>query len=428
MQNICKDKTILILGGSYHHIKLVEAAKELQVKTVVTDYLEEKDSPTKRIADKAFFCDIKDIDSVLDICKKEKIDGIIATHLDPAQIPYATLCQKLNLPCIGTPEQFYCMTNKRAFKKMCIENNVDVIPEYSLEDVINNKIEYPVYVKPVDSRGSRGQSICYNKEELLKAIDFAKKNSSNEDVIIEKYIENGQEFHITYFFVNGTPYLIRTSDCHKGKQHHNSDKFIAGSIAPSKFTKDYLKTTNDKVIKMFQNLGIKNGPVFMQGFKDGNYFRFFDPGLRFPGIDFVKLYKKVFGVDLIQMLIIFALTGQMPDIKLKKNSFDLDGKKSSILFPSIKKGRINKITGEDKIKQLKSVLSYNSRYKVGDLVEWTYDINQRFAEIDILGNNISDIANTINLINSTLHIYNEENSEMLFQLFDTAKILNGDYE
>ncbi len=428
MQNNCENKTILILGGSYHHIKLVEAAKELKVKTVVIDYLEEKASPAKKIADKAFLCDIKDINGVLDICKKEKIDGIIATHLDPAQIPYATLCQKLNLPCIGTPEQFYCMTNKHAFKKLCIENNVDVIPEYSQEDIINNKIEYPVFVKPVDSRGSRGQSICYNKEELLKAIDFAKDNSSNGDIIIEKYIEDGKEFQITYFFVNGTPYLIRTVDSYKGEKQNNLDKVVSCAISPSKYTKNFLKTTNNKIINMLKTLGIKNGPVFMQGFKDGNCYRFFDPGLRFPGVDYERLYKKVFNVDLMKLIIIFSLTGQMPDIKLKQNSFDLDGKKASILFPNIKKGKIKKIIGENIIKQLNGVLSYNSRYKVDDFVEWTYDINQRFAEIDILENNIQGITNTINLINSTLHVYDISNNELLYQKFDTNKIQVRDYE
>ena len=428
MQNNCENKTILILGGSYHHIKLVEAAKELKVKTVVIDYLEEKASPAKKIADKAFLCDIKDINGVLDICKKEKIDGIIATHLDPAQIPYATLCQKLNLPCIGTPEQFYCMTNKHAFKKLCIENNVDVIPEYSQEDIINNKIEYPVFVKPVDSRGSRGQSICYNKEELLKAIDFAKDNSSNGDIIIEKYIEDGKEFQITYFFVNGTPYLIRTVDSYKGEKQNNLDKVVSCAISPSKYTKNFLKTTNNKIINMLRTLGIKNGPVFMQGFKDGNCYRFFDPGLRFPGVDYERLYKKVFNVDLMKLIIIFSLTGQMPDIKLKQNSFDLDGKKASILFPNIKKGKIKKIIGDNIIKQLNGVLSYNSRYKVDDFVEWTYDINQRFAEIDILENNIQGITNTINLINSTLHVYDISNNELLYQKFDTNKIQVRDYE
>ena len=59
------------------------------------------------------------------------------------------------------------MTDKHAFKKMCIENGVGTIKEYQEND---HDIEFPVFVKPVDSRGSRGQSVCYSYEELKRLV------------------------------------------------------------------------------------------------------------------------------------------------------------------------------------------------------------------------------------------------------------------
>lgn len=50
---------------------------------------------------------------------------------------------------------------------MCIENGVGTIKEYQEND---QDIEFPVFVKPVDSRGSRGQSVCYNYEELKRLV------------------------------------------------------------------------------------------------------------------------------------------------------------------------------------------------------------------------------------------------------------------
>ena len=38
-----------------------------------------------------------------------------------------------------TKEQFEIFTDKRLFKDFCIKHNVDVIPDYTEEDVKNNK-------------------------------------------------------------------------------------------------------------------------------------------------------------------------------------------------------------------------------------------------------------------------------------------------
>lgn len=414
------NKKILILGGTYQHIKIVEAAKKLGVYTVVTDYL--SDSPAKKIADKSYLCNIKDIDGLVDICIKEKIDGVIAGYIDPAQKPYNELCEKLGFPCLGNKKQFYKMSNKRAFKNMCKENNVDIIEEYTEQDIKKERITYPVFVKPVDSRGSRGQSICYNEKELIQAIKFAKEQSSNDDIIIERYIEKGEEFQVTYFYVNGKPYLIRTVDSYKGDKSNNLDNVVSCAISPSKYTNEYINLAQDKVLKMFKKLGIKNGPIFMQGFKDKNCFRFFDPGLRFPGVDYERIYKKVFNIDLMELMVIFALTGEMPDIELPENSFNLNSKKAAVLFPNIKKGTIKQICGVEDIINSPHIISYIPRYHCGDNIEWTYDINQRFAEIDILDENIDALSNSLKMINSTLQVYDESNEEMLYQKFDTTKL------
>lgn len=139
--------------------------------------------------------------------------------LDPCQRPYFQICKELNLPCYGDEEQFFKMTDKHAFKKMCEENNVDTIPEFSEDDIKAGCVQFPVFVKPVDSRGSRGQAVCYNMDELIPAMEFARSESSNGDFLVEKYIRGSQEFHVTYFFVDGEPYLLRTSDNYCGSEY-----------------------------------------------------------------------------------------------------------------------------------------------------------------------------------------------------------------
>ena len=208
-----KKKKILILGGASVHCKLVRSAKQMGLYTIVTDYLE--DSPAKKIADKSYIFDVNDVESIVRMCRSEGVDAVISTHLDPCQRPYQKICQQLGLPCFGTAEQYFKLTDKHAFKQMCMENGVDVIPEYTRQDVENGTVPYPLFIKPVDSRGSRGQSVCYNTEQALKAIDFACSESSNGDILIEKYMAGADEVQITYFMVNGKAYLVRTVDSHR---------------------------------------------------------------------------------------------------------------------------------------------------------------------------------------------------------------------
>lgn len=45
------------------------------VYTIVTDYL--VDSPAKKVADEAWMLNIKDVDQIVERCKKEQMNGVI---------------------------------------------------------------------------------------------------------------------------------------------------------------------------------------------------------------------------------------------------------------------------------------------------------------------------------------------------------------
>ena len=210
-------KKILILGGASIHIKVVEAAKEMGIYTIVTDYLE--NSPAKAMADESWMIDVTDVDEVAKKCKETGVDGVLNVCVDPCQIPYYKICEKLGLPCYGTAEQFFIMTNKPAFKQFCVENGVDIIPDYTEEDVTDGNISYPVLIKPAVSRGSRGQTICYDDSNIEEAILFAKNESSDKNIVIEKYMGDCQDFSMTYMIVDGEAKLIRTGDRYLGSKY-----------------------------------------------------------------------------------------------------------------------------------------------------------------------------------------------------------------
>ena len=421
-------KRLLILGGAFQHCKVVEEAHGMGMTVYVADYLDPCDSPAKQIADVAVKIDVKDFDSLADFCKAEKIDGVLAVCLDVCQRPYQQLCEKLGLPCFGSYDQFYRLTDKKAFKKYCVENGVDVIPEYDADIFLSDaaeqqKVEYPVLVKPVDSRGSRGSTVCSNCDEVREAIALASRESSNGTVLIEKYMGNKKDICVTYLVVNGEVYLTRVGDRWLGRIEDKMERVSMMGMAPSDYIKMYVENVNDRVATMLKNMGLKNAPAFMQGFVDGETVRFYDPGLRYPGAEYERLYKKVHGVSLIAPLLEFAITGNISQNSyIPKDGYLQKGKSTPYLLISLRPGKIAKIVGEEEVRNHPSVVSMYTKYGVGDTVGEHYNVNQRFCEIDVVCDNRAELKKLISWIYDTLKVIDENGNDMVFSKLDVSCI------
>lgn len=414
-----KSKKLLILCGNVVHVKVVEAAKNMGVYTIVTDSLSLEDAPAKKIADEALFLNVLDIDGIVDYCRKNKVDGVINFCNDIGQRPHQQICEKLGLVCFGTWEQFYKLTDKNAFKEMCIKYGVDVIPQYTEKDILNDKVEYPVLVKPVDSRGSRGQAVCYTKDELLKGIEDAKKESTNGCAIIEKYMVGKQDFSMTYVFKDGEAYLIRTGNRYLGKEEDGLNKQCIGSVSPSTNTKKYLDNVHNNVVNALKEIGIKNSPVFMQGFIDGDTVRFYDPGIRFPGTEYEKLLYQATGINLMEEIIKLSLGGEISDYDGKlKDAYMLNNKISVQLLVSARKGKISVFDGLEEIKNHPDVVTVAQRYFVGEEVPQTGDVKQRICEIVILTDK-TKAKETVDWVQSKLVVLDENKENMLVSQFDS---------
>ena len=426
-------KKLLIIGGAFQHCKLVEAARELGVKTYVTDYLPLEKAPAKQIADKYYTYNITDIDEIVALCKNEEIDGVISTSLDACQKPYQRICEKLGVPCFGTKEQFDILTDKNLFKAYCRKNGVDVIPEYAAEDfadeqICKEKVTFPVLVKPGESRGSRGQTICYSLEETQKAIVFAESESSNGKVVIEKYMGQANDFSMTILMINGKAYPIRTVDRYLGKYEDGLDKLAVGSASPSVFTNLYMKNVHERVEKLYQDIGLVNAPVFMQGFVDGDTVRFYDPGLRLPGGEYERMFYAACGKNPLYPLIEFALTGEINAFAgdFEANDVYIQGKTVGQVLPALRAGKIAKIKGLDEIRAMPQVIAVFDRFSVGDVIEHTKNVNQRFCEIDLVCKDNQEMKRVVERIYDTLKIYDETGADMIVSKYDTNVLLARD--
>lgn len=134
------------------------------------------------------------IDTVLDICKKENVSGVLSL-IDPELSLLAEnkdRFEMIGVTVIGSPLRL-C---ERAFDKMsmfewlsahgyrCAKSYSDKDKFYA--DIADRKISYPVFVKPIRGSASNSVSKVYDKEtvDLL----FAR----NKDLMIQEFL-NGQE-------------------------------------------------------------------------------------------------------------------------------------------------------------------------------------------------------------------------------------------
>lgn len=411
---------LLVLGGAIQCKKYIEAAKEMGVFCIVTDL--SQNSPCKLVADQSLDYSVTDYESLLNWCKENPVDGVINFCIDYAQHTHQRLCEALNLPCYGNKYQFECLTDKLAFKDMCRNNNVDVIKEYDIENP--EAIEYPVVVKPAESSGSRGNSVCNNKSELEIAYRVAKDESRNERVIIEKCMSGCPEFSMTYLFIDGEANLIRTVDRFLGKKEDGLDRQCICSSCPSKYTDLFLKNVNERVISMLKNIGIKNGPVFMQGFVDGDTIRFYDPGFRFAGGEYEKLLYCATGVSIMKFIVEFALTGKMSVLQDElKNIYLLNGKRSLQLCIDSREGTIKTYEGFDELAKRNEIKIVSKKAKVGSMIPNSGDVKQRIAEIGVVAENKPEvISSLIDEIYATLRVEDENGNDMIISKQDPSKV------
>ena len=416
-------KKLLVLAGNNVHVKIVQAAKDLGVYTIVTDYLPPSQSPAKLVADEYWMLSTGDIEAVVEKCREEKVDGVLSFCIDTVQFHYKEICARLGVPCYGTREQFEIMTNKRLFKDFCKSHGVGVIPEYTLDDVEQGRVHYPVLVKPTDSRGSRGQTICQEEKDVPAAIDLARSESKDGGFLIERYMQGIQDMSFAYIVIGGQPYPLKIGDRYVGSARDHLEKQQMSTVLPSRFAEAYREKVEPYVTAMIKSLGIQFGPVFMQGFyEDGEVFMY-DPGLRFPGSDFDIVLKEATGFDSMSSFVLFALTGDPRSmVGNPEGVYAYGGKACVILSVSVRSGKIGSITGMDRIASYPGVYSASLWHHEGDEIPASGDVRQRVAEFCCLLPGRPAIRTFVQEVYDQLSIKDEQGEDMIVSKVDFSNL------
>ena len=412
MNNNLSGKRLLILGGMRISCEIVRKARTLGIYTLVADYNKIEDSPGKQIADEAVDLSVIDVDAVVDYIKNNAIDGVFVGFNDMLLPYYAEICQRTGLPCYGTKEQFETLIAKDQYKALCRQFGVPTIPEYDIND---EHIKYPVLVKPVDSSGSRGITICHNRQELDEAVEVGRKASKTGKVLIERYMD-GREVTVFWTFQNGNFYLSALANRHvKHNQGTDVIPLPVGYTFPSVYLPKYRAEVEENCKRMFKHLGLKDGMMFMQcKVEDGTCY-VYDLGYRLTGSLEYKILERVCGYNPLEMMICHALTGKMGEESIANRAvpeFKTPAFNVSCLCAP---GTITKIEGVDEVKAMPEVEDVVIAHTPGETI--TEQMKGLLAQITVrvLGsvNNKEQLLPVMQKIDDTIHIVGSGGEELL---------------
>lgn len=205
-------KKILVIGAG---IGQVFIAKKIKARGYYLIAITQKGNyPVIDIADKVYYENVFNKEAVLDIARKERIDGVVSDQNDMMMPVVAYVAEHLVLPGNYTNVvDAYC--NKNIFRDNCDKIGIPVPKHTSVSKVELpsdlSGVPFPWVVKPADAQSSVGVTKVNNEVEYLEAVTYAIEVSKTNTAIVEQFFQ-GQELVAEGFVYKGKYYNLGFAD------------------------------------------------------------------------------------------------------------------------------------------------------------------------------------------------------------------------
>ncbi|MDD3519828.1 MAG: D-alanine--D-alanine ligase [Actinomycetota bacterium] len=182
-------------------------------------------------------------------------DGTVQGVLELFKIPYTgsgILASSLAIDKIYS-KKIFKLENINTPDYISIENEKDDVLKKKIKEV-NDKIAYPVVVKPAREGSTIGITIADNESDVISAIDFARIYDNK--ILIEKYIKGRQ---LTVSILGGNPVALPIVEVvPKSGFYDFKSKYTTGLteyIVPAKINKDLSHAVQEISLKTHKSLG-----------------------------------------------------------------------------------------------------------------------------------------------------------------------------
>lgn len=185
---------VMVLGGSSNQVDLIKKAKEQGDHVLLVDYL--PDCIGKAYADEHVLVSTFDIDAIIDLAKKHKIEAIVSSGTDQPIYSAAVASAQLGLNFYADEKLAKAVTNKREMKALFKANNIPTVDYCLIKRGFKQSelqgLKYPVVLKPIDSQGQRGIFLLDNARQVDEHLERTLAFSRQDEALVESFYKNDE--------------------------------------------------------------------------------------------------------------------------------------------------------------------------------------------------------------------------------------------
>jgi acetyl-CoA carboxylase biotin carboxylase subunit len=305
-------KKVLIANRGEIALRIIRAARELGIKTVVAHSTADEKSLPVLLADEAIcigpppsgqsYLNIPNLLSAAIVTGADAIHpgyGFLAENAT-----FAEMCREHGITFIGpTPENMRGLGDKATARKVAREAGVPTVPGTdeveSVEEAKRAALEigYPVILKASAGGGGRGMRVVHTEEDLERAVLQAQEEAraafGNPAVYLEKYIEEPKHIEIQVLGDGERVVHLWERDCSIQRRHQ---KLL--EEAPSILPLETRRAIAEAARRLAEHVGyVSAGTLEFLVDKEGNFY-FIEMNTRIQVEH--PITEMVTGVDLVQ--------------------------------------------------------------------------------------------------------------------------------
>lgn len=313
---------MLLLGGGYAEIPLIQAAKALGWYVITTGNARE--GLGHPYADKNVFADFSDKEKMLELARRENVQAVCSGCNDFALLSTVYVCEKLGLPGHDSYATSLKLHHKDKYRALATRLDIPTPRAITVTttDADNNfadfeaavaggnttfngtTLTFPLIIKPVDLTGGKGIHRVATIEEARIAYKDAASRTRQDLIVVEEFVQ-GTNHGFSAFLVKGKVAFAFADN----EQYYINKYMVSGANSPSTTSVAGIAKLRDYSEHIAKELHLVDGILHIQYIEkaDGTPV-IIEICRRPPGDLYIKFVKYATGVD-YPKFIIMAETG-----------------------------------------------------------------------------------------------------------------------
>jgi biotin carboxylase len=401
-------KALLVLGAGQDQLFMIQTCKEMGYISVCVDG--NPNAPGLKKADYSKAISFTEVEDVILYCKNLIKQGVNLSGVSTmgSDIPHILHKLASHFNWVGPSlETSRWASHKFKMKNHFADKNIP-IPRFGLvkniKDIEDLRKIWGVdklIIKPTDRAGSRGVLMISMNDDLNFALDYAKKYSFNNEIILEEFI-SGPQISTETIMLNGSAITPGFAD----RNYDDTKNFYPiiienGGWVPSNLSKDLRQNVCLLVESAAKALGITNGvakgDVVICPIRGP---LIIEMAARLSGGDFSEsLVPMSTGINYVRTVIEISIS-KKPDLN------KLSAQKNKVVanrYFFLPSGNLSDIKGIEKIKEIPQLKKFELYVKPKDILPKIESHNKRAGVFVVVGDDRTSVENIIDYIYNTIN-------------------------